>query len=111
VLFLRPLRVPEIRGSSPVCEPTPAVPRPMPGLSNSASAGSIGGRSGRAALARVGLAGSFFGFVGRDGGFAIAANMATAMQHGKSGEETNDHSEGLRSRRLRGRAGLPAYSR
>jgi hypothetical protein len=44
----------------------------MPGLSSSASAGAIGGRSGRAALARVGLAGSFFGFVGRDGGFAIA---------------------------------------
>jgi hypothetical protein len=84
VLFLRLLRVPEFRESSPVCEPTPAVPLLMPGLSSSASAGSVGGKSGRAALARVGLAGSFFAFAGRDGGFAIAANMATAKQHGKS---------------------------
>lgn len=86
VLFLRPLRVPEIRGSSPVCEPTPAVPRPIPGLSSSASAGAIGGRSGRAAFARVGFAGSFFGFVGRDGGFAIGANMAITIQHGKGSD-------------------------
>src|SRR5438445_13655993 len=37
----------------------PAVPCRMPGLSNSASAGSVGPESGRLALARVGLAGSF----------------------------------------------------
>src|SRR5246127_5955775 len=59
----------------------------MPGLSKSASAGSIGGCSGRAALARVGRAGSFFeclagsraglclglrGAFGSSGAFAIA---------------------------------------
>src|SRR5262249_11060815 len=68
-------------GLSPVCEPGPAVPWPMPGLSSSASAGSIGGSSGRDALARVGFAGSFFeclagsrlGFCdGLSGGFGIA---------------------------------------
>ena len=71
-------------GFSPVCEPGPAVPWPMPGLSSSASAGSVGGRSGRDALARVGRAGSFFeclagsraglpcGAFGCSGAFAIA---------------------------------------
>src|SRR5262245_23380883 len=59
----------------------------MPGLSKSASAGSIAGCSGRAALARVGFAGSFFeclagsragfcfglcGAFGSSGAFAIA---------------------------------------
>src|SRR5262245_19984980 len=56
----------------------------MPGLSSSASAGSVGGASGRAALARVGRAGSFleclagsrgglpFGAFGGSGAFAIA---------------------------------------
>ena len=67
--------------SMPVCEPTPARPRPMAGLSNSASAGSSCGVSGRAALARVGLAGSFFeclagwrpfGALGRSGLLAIS---------------------------------------
>src|SRR5262249_35607184 len=74
-------------GCSPVCEPGPAVPWPMPGLSKSASAGSIAGCSGRAPLARVGFAGSFFeclagsragfcfglcGTFGSSGAFAIA---------------------------------------
>ena len=36
------------------------MPCPMPGLSTAAKSGSIGGNSGLAALARVGLAGSFF---------------------------------------------------
>ena len=67
--------------SRPVCEPTPARPRPMPGLSKSASDGSSGAESGRAALARVGFAGSFFeclagsryfGGAGRSGRFAMA---------------------------------------
>src|SRR5262245_42779966 len=56
----------------------------MPGLSSSARAGSVGGASGRAALARVGRAGSFleclagsrgglpFGAFGGSGAFAIA---------------------------------------
>src|SRR5262249_48007036 len=63
------------------------VAGPMPGLSKSASAGSIGGCSGRAALARVGFAGSFLeclagsragpcfdlcGAFGSSGAFAIA---------------------------------------
>src|SRR5262249_62400310 len=38
----------------------PARPCPMPGLSRSANDASSGGVSGRAALARVGFAGSFF---------------------------------------------------
>src|SRR4029078_10611543 len=42
-----------------VPEPMPALPRSMPGLSSFASAGSVGGSSGRLALARVGRAGSF----------------------------------------------------
>jgi hypothetical protein len=52
-------------GVKPVWEPTPAVPRAMAGLSNSASAGASGCMSGRAALARVGRAGSFAFFGGR----------------------------------------------
>src|SRR5262245_64023224 len=56
----------------------------MPGLSSSASAGSVGDASGRAALSRVGRAGSFceclagsrlglpFGAFGGSGAFAIA---------------------------------------
>src|SRR6185437_1586646 len=44
----------------PVCDPMPARPLPMPGLSRSASESSSTGISGRDALARVGLAGSFF---------------------------------------------------
>src|SRR5262249_1070212 len=67
-------------GFSPVCDPGPAVPWPMPGLSKSASAGSIAGCSGRAALARVGFAGSFFGFFG---GFGILANMGVRRPRGK----------------------------
>ena len=42
---------------SPVCEPTPAVPLAMPGLSSFSSAGAIGASGSRAALARVGRAG------------------------------------------------------
>jgi hypothetical protein len=58
----------------------PARPWPMPGLSRSANDGSSAGVSGRAALARVGFAGSFFecfagsrrcGACGRSGPFAI----------------------------------------
>src|SRR5262249_44673817 len=58
----------------------PARPCPMPGLSKSANDGSSAGVSGRAALARVGFAGSFFecvagsrrcGACGRSGPFAI----------------------------------------
>src|SRR5271170_4312961 len=47
----------------------------MAGLSRSANAGAIGGNSGRAALARVGRAGSlaFFGRIGLSGGAAITA--------------------------------------
>jgi hypothetical protein len=52
----------------------------MPGLSKSASAGSIAGCSGRAALARVGFAGSFFGFFG---GYGILANMGVRRPRGK----------------------------
>jgi len=47
----------------PVCDPTPASPRLMAGLSRSANAGAIGGNASRAALARVGRAGSL-GFLG-----------------------------------------------
>ena len=73
--------------SRPVCEPTPARPRPMPGLSKSASDGSSGAESGRAALARVGFAGSFFeclagsryfGGAGRSGLFAMARIWAVS---------------------------------
>ena len=65
----------------PVCAPMPARPWAMPGLRSSASDGSSAGVSGRAALARVGFAGSFFecfaglracGARGRSGLFAIA---------------------------------------
>ena len=65
----------------PVCAPMPARPWAMPGLRSSASDGSSAGVSGRAALARVGFAGSFFecfaglracGARGRSGPFAIA---------------------------------------
>jgi hypothetical protein len=74
--------------SMPVCEPTPARPWPMAGLSKSASAGSSGGASGRAALARVGLAGSFFecfagsrcfGAFGRSGRFAMTPIWAESV--------------------------------
>ena len=42
----------------PVCEPGPAVPKSIPGLSSFSNAGAIGASGGRAALARVGFAGS-----------------------------------------------------
>ncbi len=49
----------------------------MPGLSKSASAGSIGGCSGRAALARVGRAGSFFEcLAGSRAGFCLGLRGA-----------------------------------
>ena len=59
--------------SIPVCAPRPARPWPMAGLSRSARLGSSGEESGREALARVGLAGSFFEcFAGsRSGRFAM----------------------------------------
>ena len=66
-------------GFSPVCEPTPAVPFSMPGLSSFSSAGAMAGSCSRAALARVGWAGSR-GFLGRSGGFAIAGIWAAAAR-------------------------------
>jgi hypothetical protein len=60
-------------GPIPVWDPTPASPRLMAGLSRSASAGAIGGKASRAALARVGRAGSFRfrGGLDSSGGFVI----------------------------------------
>src|SRR5262245_55919833 len=70
----------------------------MPGLSSSASAGSVGGASGRAALARVGRAGSFLeclagsrvglplGAFGGSGAFAIAEIWRLAYD-GKRAEQ------------------------
>jgi hypothetical protein len=55
----RPLRaVGFCCGVSPVCDPTPAVPFAMPGLSSFSRCGAIGASDSRAALARVGRAGS-----------------------------------------------------
>ena len=67
-------------GCNPVPDPMPAVPRPIPGLRIFASVSGVGLSSGRAALARVGLAGSF-GFLGGD--FAIASNMGRVLWRGK----------------------------
>ena len=61
-------------GFSPVCEPTPAVPFSMPGLSSFSSAGAIGGKL----LARrlgAGRIGGIAWLPGCSGGFAIAASM------------------------------------
>src|SRR5262249_57507392 len=63
----------------PVCDPTPASPRLMAGLRRSANAGAISGNASRAALARVGRAGSLVflgGLLRRSGGFAIPAIWA-----------------------------------
>ena len=53
----------------------PARPWPIPGLSRSASLGSSTGMSGRAALARVGLAGSFFECFAGSRGFDAMATI------------------------------------
>ena len=63
-------------------ELNPAVPRPMPGLSTFASSSGVGLSLGRAALARVGRAGSFFLL---SGDFAIAPNMGRVRGRGKGG--------------------------
>ena len=69
----------------PVCEPMPARPLPMPGLSSSASESSSTGISGRDALARVGLAGSFFECLAgsRLGRFRHADNMGRVRRQEK----------------------------
>src|SRR4029079_7481580 len=83
-----------------VPEPIPAVPRSMPGLSSRASAGSVGGSSGRLALARVGRAGSFLlclaGSRGGVGDFAIAANMGGVAWRGKAGVGLMPYRRGVR---------------
>ena len=58
------------------------MPRPMPGFSKLASVSGVGLSSGRAALARVGRAGSFFG---SSGDFAINPNMGRVLRRGKGG--------------------------
>src|SRR5262249_23757177 len=69
----------------PVCDPTPASPRLMAGLSRSANAGAIGGNASRAALARVGRAGSL-GFLGGLwlGGVAINEILAAEGYEGRA---------------------------
>ena len=58
----------------------------MPGLSSSASAGSIGGRSGRDALARVGRAGSFFEcLAGSRAGLGLRPRGGSCGAFGSSG--------------------------
>src|SRR5262249_41489846 len=52
----------------------------MPGLSRFASVSGVGLSSGRAALARVGRAGSFFGL---SGDLAITPNMGRVLRRGK----------------------------
>jgi len=66
-------------GCKPVCDPTPAVPFAIPGLSSFSSAGAIGASGSRAALARVGRAGSF--------GFFESGDLAMRrIWAGKTGE-------------------------
>ena len=69
-------------GCSPVCDPTPAVPFAIPGLSSFSSAGAIGASGSRAALARVGRAGSF-GFFG-SGDLAMRRIWAGKTDEGRA---------------------------
>src|SRR5215467_306955 len=72
-------------GCKPVCEPGPAVPCLIPGLSSSASAGAVAGKSGREAFARVGFAGSRLGFCGSlSDGFGITGIWAEAGREGRA---------------------------
>src|SRR5688500_15056063 len=64
---------------NPVPEPMPASPALIAGLSSSASAGPIGCTSGRCALERVGLAGSFFG---------LSGVLAIGMEYGLAAART-----------------------
>src|SRR5262249_58914172 len=73
-------------GCGRVPEPIPAAPFLMAGLSKSASSAGVSGAFGRAALARVGRAGSLFGkFLGLSGVFAITPNMGRVLWRGKGG--------------------------
>src|ERR1043166_344639 len=52
-------------GLRPRPDPRPAVPLPIPGLSNASNSGAVGVKSGLLALARVGRAGSFLAGLAR----------------------------------------------
>jgi hypothetical protein len=78
----------------PVCEPTPAVPFAIPGLSSFSSAGAIGASGSRAALARVGRAGSF-GFF-ESGDLAMSRIWAGESREGRAGIPSRLHHNRVR---------------
>lgn len=85
-------------------DPIPAVPFSIPGLSNRASAGSVGGASGRLAFDRVGRAGSFLlCFAGSRGGFgdfAIVPEYGTSPMARKARSREAALSRGITSKLL-----------
>src|SRR5262249_5289676 len=88
-------------GCRPVPEPIPAVPFLMAGLRRSASSAGVAGAFGRAALARVGRARSFFGeFLDLSAEFAIAPHMGRVRGGGKGSLLRVPRPDGSRSEAL-----------
>jgi hypothetical protein len=80
----------------------------MPGLSKSASEGSSGAESGRAALARVGFAGSFFECLAGSryfGGAGLSGRFAMARIWAESGSGESVAVLAFRHTKMAGTAG------